>query len=780
MKHYTLLLFVLLTMIIVACAPAETNPVPEPTQTAVATAQPAANHPAQPCGDGVCGGPENAQNCPADCAANQTQATTAPPASPAANQSANPPTAVPPTTPEPAAQPAASTQPANTQIAEVAFPPLTAPTPCGDPLCYQTSLDLLSLLQRPLAENVLKLFTAVSDPVHNRVYVAGILTPGIAVLDGETEEWVDVFDSGLPSPSLKYLYLDPAANILYIFNATSSELTSMDLNNKTQLARTPIEGVSGQLFVADTGHGRLYALQDNTLRGYDGRTFTQVISAPLPGQQGGPMVYDAATDRIFILAAGQHNIEHLIYVFDAAAGQFTDPIAYNAPAQSAFLWMDYDPAQAQFALASDRVALLLDENGRELTSFPLADNLDREDMAYLPDSGHLIFVGAAAAAAGQITSNQSEVAVYDVGDGRLQNQFEVGHKTHRMTYNPANGRIYLPNGDASIVWRVDSASFDRAVPLRLGDSVEDMVVSGDGRYLTADSRLGGSYLAAFDLVAGQMSTFANGIWPIPLEPNAAGDRLFVLNAWDSTLDVYDYTGAPALLGSIPLGLPPGSTDRLPDLSIDSQNHLAYAAYPEFGQVAVVDWQAMTAVTLIDVPGTLPGDESGGPGNLQTAVNPAANRLYVFDQDNLELLTYDTTQGYALIGQQSIRRQWPLTMKMADLLFADTTANRLFVGPLEFDGVTGAATGRSLAQGDVVFALDETNGRYLTARLDGRGSRLTPVLAALDRDTLATQWTQPLAETAVLLPPAFAWNPVRREIYAGYMTDARIDVYTINQ
>ena len=672
--------------------------------------------------------------------------------------------------------PAASNQASLT--GETTFLPVVTAVACSAPLCYQSSLDLLALQERPLSENVLKLFSAASDPARNRVYVSGILTPYIAVLDGETETWIDVFDSGLQPHSLKYLALDPAANLLYIFDATSQEVVSIDLDSYTQLARMRAESAFGQLLAADTTHGRLYLLQNNTLYGYDGRTLAQVAAAPLPGSQGGPMVYDAAADRLYILAAGQQGADHVIYVFDAAAGQFTDSIAYDAPPQSAFRWMAYDPARAQFALASDTAAALFDGSGREIISFPLADGLDKDDMVYLPDAGRLVFVGAEPPAGGQVVSNQSSLAVYDVSDGRRQGSVSVGRKTHRMTYNPANGRIYLPNGDASTVWSVDAAAFDQAVPLRLGDSVEDVVVSGDGRYLTVNSRLGGSYLAAFDLETGQMNTFANGVWPIPLGANDAGDRLFVLNAWDSALDVYDYTGAPSLIGSIPLGLPPGSTDRLPDLTIDSENQLAYAAYPEFGQIAVVDWAGMTPVTLVDVPGARPGDEGGGPGNLQTAVNPAANRLFVFNQDSLELLTYDTASGCTLLDRQSVARQWPLTTKSADLLFMDQAANRFFAGPLEFDGVTGAATGRSLAQGDFVFALDEENGRYLTAQLAG-SDELTPVLAALDRETLAAQWTQTLAETAVL-PPAFAWNPARQEIYAGYMTAARVDVYKVNQ
>ncbi len=681
---------------------------------------------------------------------------------------------------KPTALPAQPTvTPVNTNTTAFTLPGTTA---CSDPLCYQTSLSLLDLQARPLTENVLKLFSVAADPIRNRVYVSSILTPYIAVLDGETETWLDVFDSGLAAHGLKYLTIDPTANILYILDATSQEIVSIDLNNYTQLAQMRTEKAFGQFLVAGTGHGRFYMLQDGMLYGYDGRTLTEVVAAPLPGPQGGPLIYDAAGDRIFILSAARQNAGRqdaapVIYVFDAANGQFTDPITYQAPPQSAFIWMAYDPGQEQFALASNFAALLIDGDGREITSFPLTDNLDKEAMIYLPESGSLAFVGAEPAAEGQVTANQSGMAVYDVSDGRLRTQFEVGRKVHRLEYNPANGRIYLPNGDASVIWSVAAATFDQPVSLRLGDSLEDIVVSGNGRYLTVNSRLGGSYLAAFDLDAGQMSTFANGVWPIPLARNDAGDRLFVLNAWDSTLDVYDYTDAPILLGSIPLGLSPGSTDRLPDLTIDSENRLVYAAYPEFGQIAVVDWEKMAPVTLITVPDVRVGEDGGGPGNLQLAVNPAAGRLYVFNQESLELLVYDVTQQYTLINRQNLRSGWPLATKSADLLFADTAANRLFVGPLEFDGVTGAATGRVLSQGDFVFALDEANGRYLTAQLRASAGDLLPILAALDRDTLAVQWTQPLESTAVL-PPAFTYNPVRHEIYVGYMTDARLDIYLV--
>lgn len=80
--------------------------------------------------------------------------------------------------------------------------------PCDQPLCLSQTVDTLELQDRPLDENVLKIFSAAADTANNRVYVSGIMSRDIAVLDGATEEWLGTIDSGTDGRGLKYLYAD--------------------------------------------------------------------------------------------------------------------------------------------------------------------------------------------------------------------------------------------------------------------------------------------------------------------------------------------------------------------------------------------------------------------------------------------------------------------------------------------------------------------------------------------------------------------------------------------
>lgn len=92
------------------------------------------------------------------------------------------------------------------------------------------SLSLLELLNRPLEHNVLKLFRAAADPVRNRVFVAGIMTPPIGILDAATEQWIGTVNSGFDTGNgLKYLAYNATTDWLYVRNATSNVLNAIDV-----------------------------------------------------------------------------------------------------------------------------------------------------------------------------------------------------------------------------------------------------------------------------------------------------------------------------------------------------------------------------------------------------------------------------------------------------------------------------------------------------------------------------------------------------------------------
>jgi hypothetical protein len=98
------------------------------------------------------------------------------------------------------------------------------------------------------------------------------------------------------------------------------------------------------------------------------------------------------------------------------------------------------------------------------------------------------------------------------------------------------------------------------------------------------------------------------------------------------------------LGTINPGLPFSTTDKLPDLFIDSSHQMAYAVNPEFGVIAVVD----PPVTTFLVEGYQGGDSGGGSAQLQIAVNQSRKLVFSFWSKERRLSIDAADDGYAQI------------------------------------------------------------------------------------------------------------------------------------
>jgi len=645
-------------------------------------------------------------------------------------------------------------------------PPVAA---CPEPMCLTASISLLELQDRPLEENVVKLFSVAVDEERNLVYVAGIMTPDVAILDGASETWVGLVETGIAERGIKYIFLDSAAQYLYVYEAARSQLRRVDVATGQIAGPLRVEGFANLAFV-DEARTRFYLPTKNGLTAFDGATLQELFVAQGLGENAGPTVYDSATDSIYLLAS-QEKFSRAILVMDAASGQATNEIQYATQASGRARWLHFDSTERVFVIGLDRTVIQLDMNGNEIGAFPLQNSGALEDVMYDPATDQTFALSVAQPANGQVAGIGGHVDVYDK-NGNVTSSFDFGRKPHNMRFNPANGRIYIANGDASVLWSIDTNNPTQANPLRLGDSVEQIVVSGDGSTLYLSSRLGGSYIARYSLLDGSSASFSAGTWPIPLRRDSSGEFLFSLNAWDSALSVYSMTPNETLLGTIPLGLSAGSTDRLPDLAIDSTHKLAFAAYPEFGQVAVVNWETMQSVAIIDIPNAETGDTGGGPGQLQAAVNESANRLFVYESKERTIHVYDTAANFSPLASVDLKAQSKsIGQADADLFFFDAQANRLFLGVVELDPVTAQPTGRVLPAGNKIFGVDTTNNLYWVIDI------ANSALLAIDRAALTVRHSQPLPESAANLATA-AYDPARNQVFVGYLISANVYGFSV--
>lgn len=639
---------------------------------------------------------------------------------------------------------------------------------CPEAMCLASTISLASALD----ENVVKLFSVAVDEERNRVYVAGIMTPNVAILDGATEEWIGIVETGITERGIKYIYFDSVAQYLYVFETNTSTLRRV--NVATGEMATPAKLNSGFASIAfvDEAHTRFYIPTKNGLTAFDGNTLQELFVVQGLGENSGATAYDPATDSIYMLASQNKNARSII-VINAATGAVTNEIQYAAQTNGRARAFFFDPAEQTFIIGLDRTIVKLDVNGNELNAFPLQNSGTLEDILYDPATDQTFALSVAQPANGQVAGIGGHMDVYDK-NGSLTHAFDFGRKPHNMRLNAANSRIYIANGDASVLWSIDTTNPAQANPLRLGDSIEQLIFSGDGTTLYLSSRLGGSYIARYSLLDGSTASFSAGTWPIPLRRDSTGSFLFSLNAWDSTLSVYSMTPSETLLGTIPLGIPAGSTDRLPDLAIDSTHKLAYAAYPEFGIVAVVNWETMQPVATISIPNAETGDTGGGPGQLQVIVNESANRLFVYEPHARAIYVYDTANNFNPLNSVDVKAQsQSIGQADADQFFFDADSNRLFLGAVELDPVAARPTGNALPAGSKLFGMDSANNLYW-ALADANNAIL-----AIDRATLAIRHSQPMPEPSSNLATA-AYDPVHQQVAIGYLITANAYVLTVGE
>jgi len=716
------------------------------------------------CGNKVCDSPwENPWTCPDDCpkptsALPRATVTHAPTMLPSPTAAAN-------------------------RLGAGSAPALPAPPACNELACAYTTINIAHLQGHTPDKNVLKIFSAAADPTRNRVYVAGILTRHIAILDGATEKWIGTVDSGIESYALKYLYVDPTANFLYIVDESNHQLRRIDLNTNTLAGPVALPERVGMVAV-DSTRTRLYMTTPDapTFRAFDGKTLQTVYTITEMGAGAGAIAFDAQADVLYVLNMTPKTGGEIFRV-DPKNGKVVGTLAYNQPSGQRARSLEYDAARARFLVGSDRMIQVLDAHGKEVRAFQLPRERERQSIAYDPAHERLVLLSLERPSEGQVASTGGYAQVFDVNTGKVTNEFAFGKKPHRLTLNPANGKFYVPNGDASILWSIDTNTYARAVPLRLGDSLEQVILTNGGKQIFMNSRLGGSYIFGYNVETNRWEAFTSGTWPIPMRTDATGTKLFVLNAWDSTLAMYDVIGGgdtPPLRATIPLGIPRGSTDRLPDLAIDTTHQRAYVAYPEFAKIVVVDWNARAVIKTIDVIAFKGGDTGGGPAQLAVAVNESANRLYAFWKNDRRLTIYDANANYNSIATQDLNSlDWRALRDAPDTdnLFVDAEKNRLFVNVFELDANTGKPTGRKLARGQQVLALDAATNTYRAIGIESVSGKATNVVVALDRESLAARAAKSLNAVSGV-GESFALDLARKWLYVGKMTTAELEIWVI--
>lgn len=667
-------------------------------------------------------------------------------------------------------------------------PTLNNHTPIS-PIHHIKTINLNSLLERPIHENVLKLFGygVAIDELDNRVYVSGIMTPGIAVLDGEDEIWIDLIETGMSFHySLKYLYIDHVSKYLYLIDKTNDTLRRIDLHSREILGPIKIPEGHGMAAVDTKRHYIYITAKDRPfLSVYDGQDLSLVFRSDEMGPGIGRPVYDAIEDKMYLMDSLITRPQRKIFVLDPETFSLEKTITYTIFDQKRTISLLWDPHNRLFIISNNlNKAYVLNEEGSLLNTITFPLGLTFDSMEYIADKNQLLILFHSKENQNEVKPSFGHLYVYNPLNSRILTELPIGRMTHGPQYNRANEKIYLPSGDASCLFSVDSKTYDSPESLRLGESVEYIVGGSESGSIVFNSRLGGSYLVAYNIHTDIYDIFTSGFWPIPIRSSNHGEQLFVLNAWDSVLAIYSLIPKLQLLKEIELGIPRGSSDRLPDMIIDDLHSIAYIAYPELAILIAVNLLEDN-IEYIHLDGFPGGEGDGGPGNLQLAVDPLGERFYVLFKRERRLQIYSTSTDTAPTLSNTINLSsldWSITRDgpTIDLLFIDRERNTLFVGPFEIDLRDNMPTGRALGSGLQIIDLDTVNNTYWVNGITREAPHLKKsTVAMLDRHTL-----QPFFEYT--LDPVYTAKPfyyldIENELlYAGHLHTAELKVYQIDR
>lgn len=660
-------------------------------------------------------------------------------------------------------------------------------------------------------DNHLKIFDVALDESRNRIYVQGILTPGIAVIDGASDTLIGNLDSGGDDNDFNrpYLAVHPTTGALYLAGFNSRTLRRIDPTTNTITAQASltadpcdviIDPATNRVFVSLQAAGKVAVFDANTL--------APVGMVNLGSDRIGGMALDSAARRLYVVYSGAPTAATPIYVIDPATLAVRPPLTVDNSGGTPLNFAEVDAAGGRlFVTSSNRlfiVAGLAAAGPQTVHHVALPANAKRP--LYWAATGKVYIV-----ARDGISTIRSSLAVVDATSAVLEQTLDLQTGgAQRAVLNRATGKLYTAGMEYTDIVVVDAAAVSVSSQIDIGNSVEDIAVGPANGEIYLANRLGGSTLQIYRPAAGLWHEFDTGGWPTAVDVDPVLNRLYVLSHYAGTVSAYALAPDPlhpTLLGVVNLGLN-DVTDAISSQTLDITRHRVITTHPERDRVVIVDGAALTVLaTIDDVPSfTYDPQTTASVGHLQPVMDETLGKLYILVGRQRKVDVFDANAGYAYLRTIDLTAQaWNWSVNFADhLLFVDSGRHRLHVGPILIDTTTDTVSGTlppgvgSVVAGldaaaNRLYLLDVSPGAAQPAPCGGRQpdpARRQP--AAPRRPDTAANWRLNVVDATSLallsqtelrglsvVSPYAALDPVRQRFFVGYMQRAEVDIYSLD-
>lgn len=380
--------------------------------------------------------------------------------------------------------------------------------------------------------------------------------------------------------------------------------------------------------------------------------------------------------------------------------------------------------------------------------------------------------------AGYMQDDNAAYGVIEVRDGakNLVDKIKHGPDALYFDIDEVTGKLYATNtGDGSISV-FDLKNQNRKIKdIDVGSSVDELLFNNDSGGLVIRNRLGGSVIYILEKSGGirvvpneNQASGGIGVWPTQIILNEG--KLYVLSHYAGGIDIVDIaSGAVTNRVQLDLSRKP-RTDAISTMTLDRTRKIIYAAFPELGEIAVVDVASLKPVKTIKLANF--DLEKTGPGRIVLAVDEIQNRLFVYMSDEHRLVAYSGPASFT-----AERTIYVDAGKAERLMTPNSEKGLLYLGNLIYDSSTLEKKGE-FEKGKRVVAFDNQKNRvYLSGFAFQSSDKMGEWVYEYEGKTLKREWTlpQPLS-----IQSSFAFDLAGGRMYVGRFEAAKVDVYDLTR
>lgn len=493
--------------------------------------------------------------------------------------------------------------------------------------------------------NILKGMAVAADPANNRIFVSGIMTGTLGIVDATTRTLVDSFEF-TDDYGLTRMVWDPVHSELWMIDTGGEHLWIVSPDERRVLVEADIgadsrptqDGFPVRGAALDVDTQTFYAYRSDGDRVVVYNRDLQKQGEILSGHFLFNMTWDAENRRIVALSIPPEGVGEPRVISASVSN----------PADLREVTVEQFGARPPrvFALAPDGDYLVADDRNvsRLAPDGSRIWNLRTEFAATaLAVTESRVGVLHKYGSPGAEDEYVSRISLFDHG-GQPITVSNLRYESSRVT--AVGDTIVVGNGgDGSLSF----VSPDGVVETtKVGSAAEDVIFTPDGQLIVLN-RLGGSQLIAYDLATGASRVLELGNWPVRMALAEDGTAVHVFSHFHSSLDVIDVERFERV-DSIPLGVEPAVSDTLGDMAASRDGRLVVGLIPEHGAISIVDTVLQRAVSVQYIASPRYAD---GPGRFQGAVDGAEGRVFVYIEETAEVLRFDEAEDWEMTARASL-------------------------------------------------------------------------------------------------------------------------------